>query len=516
MFRSRGLSHVVLLSLVGMPLWSAGCSNASDAAFDHRDAGALEDAVTDASADDAVRDGFTNDGGVDATSDAPDEGSAHKGLFDLVSIRDASTANCTLTNKHIAVKDGVALDVWNISYASWESVDGTLRPILIRGFVARPSGGNGGVLPGVVQAHGLGGFAQESHATGLAALLGTYALAYTGPGGGTEPSNTSEGKPSADANGYRMFDTLKDVRGSWFWAHTVAGLRGLTCLETLPDVDPRRLGMTGFSAGGVATLMGSGADDRILAAVPLSGTGAWSIATQSPTAWQHALLTKAGLTTQSPEWTTLQERLIDPVPFVGSSSAKILMVNGSTDEFFPLPAHIATFNAIPGTGKRTSIAGNFDHGCYKVSGVESASTIEDRASIHAAGGQRAWFRHWFATDANYAHLPDAPGLRLTPMGDVTSVQATVDTAGPLVVEEVKFWWSNDDSFVYGNVALDAKGGGRYEKLVPVPLQPNTVSYVDVQYKTTNNLISPERFAISSLPTFPSTVVPHIRSVTNCL
>ena len=39
-----------------------------------------------------------------------------------------------------------------------------------RRVAARPALG-AQVLPGVVQAHGLGGFAEESHATGTAALL---------------------------------------------------------------------------------------------------------------------------------------------------------------------------------------------------------------------------------------------------------------------------------------------------------------------------------------------------------
>lgn len=366
-----------------------------------------------------------------------------------------------------------------------------------------------------MQAHGLGGYAEENHATGLAALLKMFTIAYTGPGGGTAPENTSEGLPASYNNGYRMFDTIPDLRGSWFWAHAVAAMRALTCLESRPEVDKNRLGMTGFSAGSVVTLISSGADDRVKASVPLSGTGAWDVATQSPQAWQHKLLMQAGLSTASPEWQKLMAELITPAVMVGNAKAKVLMVNGSTDEFFPLTAHMATFDAIPGADKRTSIAANFDHGCYSVSGVESAKEIEDRASIRSSGGQRMWFSHWFGTDSKYAHVPAAPVVSVTPAGAATLFAAAVDEGGSeLDVEEVRAWASNDDSFVYASATLD-KSGSVYQKLVPFTMQANTIYFVDVQYKT-KSLLFPERFSTSSPPVIPSGLVPHIRSMDNCL
>lgn len=406
------------------------------------------------------------------------------------------------------------VSVWDVSYRSWEAVGGALVPIRIRGFAARPAAGSA-ALPGVVQAHGLGGYAEESHATGLAALLGTMTLAYTGPGGGTVPSNTSEGLPSSHANGYRMFDVLPDPRGSWFWAHAVAAMRGLTCLGSRPDTDPARLGMTGFSAGAVATLMSAAVDDRVIAAVPLSGTGAWDVATQAPQAWQHTLLSKAGLSITSPEWAALQA-VIDAEVLLPGSKSNVLMVNGTTDEFFPLTAHVATWNAIPGASKRTSLAGNFDHGCYSLTGIESAATIEARAEERAKGGQRAWFGHWFGTDPRYATIPQPPVVSVVAAGPATVVTAIVDGGGSqLEVEEVKYWWSNDDSFAFGSVALPGTGGGTYQSVVAAPLAANTVYFVDVLYRT-RELVLPQRFSVSSVPVLPAGHVPHIRAIDTCL
>jgi len=465
---------------------------------------AATDTVGDTATPDTVDDDATPDTSLD-TSPAP--------VWDLTMIRDASTAACTFTDARQVLDDGVLLDVWNLSYVSWESIDGALQPITIRAFAARPAAASG-KLPGVVQAHGLGGAAEERHATGLAALLGTFVVAYTGPGGGTTADNTSQGRASGYDDGRRMFDTLPDPRGSWFWGHAVAAMRALTCLEHHPDVDPTRLGMTGFSAGAVATLTVAGVDDRLVAAVPLSGTLAWDVATRSPSAWQHGLLTLAGLDTQSPAWAALMT-LLDPAALLGGSDVAVLMVNGTTDEFFPVSAHVATYDAIGGD-KRTAFAANSDHGCYGLSGVESAAAIEARADLRARGGQRAWFGHHFGSDARFATLPDAPTLDVTAVGAALLAVAHVDEdAGGLEVAEVKLWWSGDDAFVWGSNTLERQAPDTWGALVPLTLTPALITYVDVEY-TTGELLGATRFALSSRPELPAGHVPRIRQMTTCL
>jgi cephalosporin-C deacetylase-like acetyl esterase len=485
------------------------------------DAGAPDEATPEATADLAEDPGAATDEGGDALCP---EGTFTLGtsgcvpLFDQAAIRDASTAQCTFTNQRMALKDATLLDVWDVSYVSWEAVDGVLQPVTIRGFFARPSGTS--TLPGVIHAHGLGGCTREEGATGPAALLGMAVLAYTGPGGGSgvEGCAVSEGLPAGSDNGYHLFDTLPDVRGTWFWGHPVAAMRGLTCLTTRPDVDASRLGMTGFSAGGVATLVVSGADDRVKAAVPLSACGRWDLAVQSPDAWQNDLLQAAGLSAASPEWATLLAWL-DPAVVVAATKTPVLMVNGTSDEFFPLNAHVPTLNAITGATTRTSLAANFDHGCYALTGGESADTIAERADLRARGGQRMWLRHWLTSDASFAYVPAAPVVVVQAQGGGVLVTATVDGGGSaLQVEEVRFWWSTDDAFLWGSNELDKGTGvfaGVWWALLPVPPAPNLVTYVDVQYKT-KALLAPDRFSISSVPALPAGFVPHLRAQDSCL
>ncbi len=468
--------------------------------------GVMSDAMSDAMPDgmpDAMPDAML-DGPLDA---APDAGPPP--LFDLPLLRDAVDADCRFDNPRQTLRGLTLLDVWDVSYISYEVVDGQLHPIRMRAFAARPAGADG--IPGIVQAHGLGGFAEPAHAEGPAALTGAFVIAYTGPGGGDAPENTSEGLPAGHAEGYRMFDVLDDARGSWFWAHGVAAMRALTCVENHPAVDRDRLGMTGYSAGAVATLMAAGVDDRIRAAVPLSGTGAWDLAVRSPTAWQHGLLDGAGLDTDSPEWTTLLEHL-DVAELARGAAGAVLMVNGSSDEFFPLDAHRDTFDGLPGPAHRTSISGNYDHGCYALTGGEPADAIEERAVIRAEGGQRMWFAHHFGTDPAYATLPAAPTARVEPVGPVTIATAVVDVPPTLRVRSVKYWWSNDRGLLFAATDLEDQGGGLWAGPV-LPPEPQTVWYVDVEYRTGP---ASERFSLSTPPHIPDGFVANIRRNDTCL
>lgn len=444
------------------------------------------------------------------TADAADTGVQYDGVWDLGAIRDPATADCTFGPSRTVFDDGVTLEVRLVSYLSWESIDGQLAPIRIRGFLARPAA-SPGRLPAIVLAHGLGGAAGESQATGLAALTGAVVLAYTGPGGGTSADNTSEGRASGYDGGLRMFDTIPDPRGSWFWGHAVAAMRAMTCLVARDDVDARRLGMTGYSAGAVATLTVAGVDDRLVAAVPLSGTLAWDVATTSPNAWQHALLSQAGLDVTSARWDRMME-LLAPGPMLANTSTPVLMVNGTTDEFFPVAAHVATYDALPAS-RRTSLIGNYDHGCYALTGGESASTIEARAELRARGGQRMWFAHHFGTDPRFSVLPASPTLTLTQAGPALMVEAEVDEAPGRRIVEVEVWWSFDDGLFWSKAELQRQSAGRYGLVVAATPAANTLAFVDVLYEA--GTFGP-RFSLSSTPSIPEGHVPKIRAIDSCL
>jgi cephalosporin-C deacetylase-like acetyl esterase len=449
-----------------------------------------------------------DDGGGDADAEA-----GEPPLFDMDVIGDVAAASCLFSDHRTALADLTLLEVWSLEYDSIEVIDGAEHTIRMRGFAAKPNGATG--LPGIVTAHGLGGYAQESDATVLAAKVGAFVIAYTGPGGGTDPANTSEGLPATYDGWHRVFDTVPDYRGSWFWAHAAAGMRAVTCLQSREDVDPARLGITGFSAGGIVSLLAAGVDRRLGASVPVSGALRWDVAMESPTSWEHDLLAQAGCTTADEEWIRMLEWL-DADDRLGGTSAAVLMIDGSCDEFFPLTAYLATFGALPPGPHRMSLVANYDHGCYGAAGVEDASTIEARADLHIRGGQRAWFRHAFGMDARYACMPATPTVAVAPSGGSTIVAVTADTSCPrLPVENVRAWFSGDNALSFYGLDLDSYGGGVYGGTVPFVLPDMAITYADVQYRT-DDLLLPEDFVLSSEPILPSGLVPAIRTMADCL
>ncbi|MBI5488207.1 MAG: acetylxylan esterase [Deltaproteobacteria bacterium] len=457
-------------------------------------------------------------------------------VFDLAVLGDGTAAGCAFGAEREVLSGGRRVFVQDVSYLSFESIDAELHPIVIRGYFARPAA-VAEPMPGVVVAHGLGGFATESTAADHAVRIGVATLAYTGPGGAPpagEEGAASEGLPASDHDGYRMFDTLADVRGSWFWGHAAAAMRGLTCLADHPAVDETRLGITGFSAGGVVSFLASGVDDRLSAAVPVSGMGSWEVAARSPDAWQHALLAGAGLTVASPEWLRLIERLVTADAMIGGApTSGIFLVDGTTDEFFPLTAAEATLAAVP-TERRVSFAANYDHGCYSVTGLEDAATIEARAALRVDGAQRVWFRHVFGTDTVYAEIPDPPQVTdlvssadpatcLAACGLPAPCLAAVASVDPgnasLEVEAVRFWWSQDAAVLWvGQDLARDSGTGLWTACLPVAFDPSAVPYyVDAQYVTPLLVRFPqERFSLSSDATIPAGFVPTIRGITDCM
>ena len=416
----------------------------------------------------------------------------------MAAIRDPSTADSQFTHHRTASSGIVPVDPWDVSYLSWESVGGALRPIRIRGLAARPSL-DSGRFPRIVEAHGLGGHFDEDAARALAVLGGGFVLQPNGPGCGTTPDTTREGLPqlAPDGNGRRVFDTVPDVRGSRFRAHAVAPMRGLTCLQAHDDVDGSRLGMTGFSAGGVATLLSSGADDRIVAAVPLSATGAWDVAARSPSSWVADLLANSHLTTHSPEWRGLGDGLLAPAVMVGRSHAGVMMVDGGADGFFPLASMNATFDAIPSTDRRRSIAADHDHGCCTHATVEPAQSIQQRASLRTNGARRLWFRRRLAAGPQSACVPQPPVATISAVdADSLAFHAVVDpAASSCSVDNVYAWVSNDDGFTRGGLTMNGSGANR-SIAPPFPLQPHTAWYVDVRCPTPG-LVDPGKFSVGS-------------------
>ncbi|EMI42002.1 NPCBM/NEW2 domain-containing protein [Rhodopirellula sp. SWK7] len=139
-------------------------------------------------------------------------------------------------------------------------------------------------LPAIVQIHGGGGIASEKMCVdnakrGYATIslnwraddryLKTYDLPETaqtdwGAVEGRQVNGTRDVKSESDEH----FDPVPSARNNGYFLRTLAARRALTFLQQQSEVDRDRLGVDGFSMGGVITFMTAAMDDRVKAAVP--------------------------------------------------------------------------------------------------------------------------------------------------------------------------------------------------------------------------------------------------------
>jgi dienelactone hydrolase len=135
-----------------------------------------------------------------------------------------------------------------------------------------------GKRPVVIVLHGTGG-SKEGLIPRLRTLAakGFIAIAIDGRHHGARAAATADGLPayqSAILRAYRtgreqpfLFDTVWDV------------MRLIDYLQTREDVDPRGIGLTGISKGGMETYLAAAADPRIAVAIPMIGVQsfAWAL-----------------------------------------------------------------------------------------------------------------------------------------------------------------------------------------------------------------------------------------------
>lgn len=102
------------------------------------------------------------------------------------------------------------------------------------------------------------------HRAAFSALRGYLAIAIDSPGHSFEGDRPIERRAEGDHNDWNLF-LGTNATGIYVWDI----IRGLDYLATRPDADMTRVGITGASGGGLATLYAFAADDRFEVAIPV-------------------------------------------------------------------------------------------------------------------------------------------------------------------------------------------------------------------------------------------------------
>ena len=176
-------------------------------------------------------------------------------------------------------QDGVIIQMLTFTVGKFKGVKSR-----ISGFYGYPNDAKGKV-PALIQLHG-GGQRAEIRSVKYAAQNGYACLALNWGGrtleGGEGLEGTDWGAVDATQKGHNShygslmpdpltIDQFESPRNSNWFLIVLAGMRGVSFLQSQDEVDGNRIGAFGHSMGGKLTVMLTGADKRIRAAAPSCG-----------------------------------------------------------------------------------------------------------------------------------------------------------------------------------------------------------------------------------------------------
>lgn len=288
--------------------------------------------------------------------------------FDLPLARRASDLDAQDVPGSQSIVDGVSVREVRFTSYRW---DGEPAAIRIQAYVAVPPGSYpANSKPAVIYAHGLGGQADRSTVIELCRNLDVVAISLSGPGLGS-----SQGSALTPTEPGLLFTGHDDIRRNWLYVYVFAILRTITFAQTLPQVDPQAIALTGFSLGGIATLIANGVDDRIRGALPVAASGSLLSAAQLDTWFRTMIVSATAQRTRRSGPPADPDPLhdvgvqalfqkLDPLLFAKRQHGTVYLLMGAQDEYFPMQQTLDTFRAIRGSDKRLALIPDYDHGWY--------------------------------------------------------------------------------------------------------------------------------------------------------
>ncbi len=197
------------------------------------------------------------------------------------------------------------------------------KPTRTFAYLATPENLNG-KAPAILLVHGGLGRAFADWAQ-MWASRGYVALAMDVFGQGPDGKHTDDGGPNLDPG--TIYPS--EARSGWTYHAVAKVIRGVSLLSSLPEVNAKRIGITGVSWGGYLTCIVTGIDDRIKASAPIYGCGYL---------YEDSIWSK--------EIQALPERnrkvwidSLDPSRYLPLAKAPMLFINGTNDHCFYLGSY---------------------------------------------------------------------------------------------------------------------------------------------------------------------------------
>lgn len=205
------------------------------------------------------------------------------------------------------------------------------KSLRIFAYYAFPAAKKGMKLPGIVWVHG-GAHLASKEATVEWASRGYAAISMDlpGKGGPNREGSRSEGPDMTDQN---IFDVSPSPRNSFLYAAVNSVCRAISVLSASPEVDPARIGVVGYSWGGIITLIANGIDNRISAACDVFGAGYMP----EESCW-------TGITSKMPKkQLQMWREHFDPSSYLACQCGKTLFVGATQDTYYPLRTFLKTY-----------------------------------------------------------------------------------------------------------------------------------------------------------------------------
>jgi dienelactone hydrolase len=221
------------------------------------------------------------------------------------------------------------------------------KPTRVYAWYAQPENLTG-KRPAIVLVHGGGGTAFKEWAE-LWAKRGYVALAMDLAGCGPNRKRLEDGGPEqGDAAKFpRERTALTDM---WSYHAVASVIRGVSLLQSLPNLDGDKIAITGISWGGYLTCIVAGLDDRLKAAVPVYGCGFL----YHNSVWVPAFEKLPSELRK--EWV----QNFDPSKYVGQAKMPMLFVNGTNDFAYPLDSYQKTYRTVK--NRALCVTVNMPHG----------------------------------------------------------------------------------------------------------------------------------------------------------
>ena len=308
--------------------------------------------------------------------------------------------------------------------------------------------------------------------------------------------------PRDDYANWLALSEEEDIRNSWMRHYVMSAIRAATYLQTLEEADPRSIGVTGVSRGGLGSLLAAAADPRIRLCMPIAATGAFDGTVGLPDNWiAAALLEPNGLTAKSLEWRRFADHY-DPARYTGRIQGLVWIVNGAQDEFFPITSTAALARAA-GPNRRLSLIYDADHGYYGMpDGLLDTYPnpgIGVRIGSNLAKAVRTVLR-------GEGELPRAPELTAAVQERTIAFSAVIDQAAS--VKAARFLYSVDGAYTFERVELlepSLPKAGELRVSVGAKRPDSLAAFIEVEYQDAGG-----SFFITSDPYLTEGFAPRIR------